>query len=218
MTGDRRPDTRLVLASASPRRRELLSLLGVEFDVRPTDVVEDVCDGARADIITRRLAREKAEAARLVDPDAWILAADTVVVHQGLILGKPHDAREAKEMLGSLRGQTHEVITAVAVLPTRQRSALIRHSVTTVTMRNYTNREIEESISRGDPFDKAGAYAIQDAVLRPVELYEGCYCNVMGLPMWPTIELLRKAGLSLADRAEDLLPQCAACPLRPPGA
>lgn len=210
--------SRLVLASESPRRRELLSLLGVEFDVRPTDVVEDVGDGARADIITRRLAREKAEAARLIDPDAWILAADTVVVHQGLILGKPRDAREAREMLGRLRGQTHEVVTAVAVLPPRQRGALIRHSVTTVTMRAYTDEEIDASISRGDPFDKAGGYAIQADVLRPVELYDGCYCNVMGLPMWPTIELLRKAGFPLDVRAENLLPQCAACPLRPPGA
>ena len=210
--------SRLVLASESPRRRELLALLGVEFDVRPTDVVEDVGDGARADIITRRLAREKAEAARLVDPDVWILAADTVVVHQGLILGKPRDAREAREMLGSLRGQTHEVITAVAVLPPRQRSVLIRHSVTMVTMRTYSDEEIDASISRGDPFDKAGGYAIQADALRPVESYAGCYCNVMGLPLWPTIELLQKAGLPLAARAEDLLPQCAACPLRPPGA
>ena len=216
MTGDQGSATRLVLASASPRRRELLSLLGVEFDVRPADVVEDVGDGARADIITRRLAREKAEAVRLIDPDAWILAADTVVVHQGLILGKPGDAREAREMLGRLRGQTHEVITAVAVLSPRQRGALIRHSVTAVTMRTYGDEEIDAWISRGEPFDKAGAYAIQDEVFRPVELYEGCYCNVMGLPLWPTIELLRKAGFPLAHRPQDLLPQCAGCSLRAP--
>jgi septum formation protein len=208
---------RLVLASASPRRRELLSLLNVEFDIRPADVVEDVGDEVRADIITRRLAREKAEAVRLEDTDAWLLAADTVVVHQGVILGKPRDAREAREMLERLRGQTHEVVTAVAVLPPRQRSALIGHSVTVVTMRMYADEEIDASISRGDPFDKAGGYAIQADLLRPVESYEGCYCNVMGLPLWPTIELLRKAGFPLAGRVDDLLPQCAACPLRPAG-
>jgi septum formation protein len=189
-------------------------LLGVAFDVRPADVVEDVGDGARADMITRRLAREKAEAVRLIDPDAWILAADTVVVHQGLILGKPGDAREAGEMLGRLRGQTHEVITAVAVLPPGQRGALIRHAVTAVTMRTYGDEEVAAWISRDDPLDKAGAYAIQDEVFRPVELYEGCYCNVMGLPLWPTIELLQKAGFPLAHRPQDLLPQCAGCSLR----
>lgn len=206
----------LVLASVSPRRRELLALLGVPFEVRPVDIAEEFGAGGRPDIIARRLAREKAEAARLADPEAPVLAADTVVVLDGELLGKPHDTGEAREMLRRLRGRTHEVITAVALLPPGDRSALIRHVVTQVTMREYSEDEIAASIARGDPFDKAGAYAIQDETFRPVASYVGCYCNVVGLPLWPVIEMLRKAGLRVPAGVQDLLPQCAACPLRPP--
>lgn len=204
-----------MLASASPRRRELLSLLGIQFEVRPVDVAE-VIGGSSPEIEARRLAREKAEAARLIVPDAPVLAADTVVVLDGDILGKPRDADEARQMLRRLRGRTHEVITAVALLPRGGRSALARHPVTRVAMRPYTDGEIAASVARGDPFDKAGAYAIQDEVFRPVESYDGCYCNVVGLPLWPVVEMLRKAGLNVAASARRLLPQCATCPLRPP--
>jgi MAF protein len=206
--------TNLILASASPRRRELLSLLGVSFDVRPVDVIEDGGDGSRAEIAARRLAREKAEAARLRDNEPPILAADTVVVHAGEILGKPRDSDEARKMLKRLRGRWHEVVTGVAVIPEGRTGSLVRHAVTTVLIRYLGDDEIEASIARGDPFDKAGAYAIQDSALSPVEAYEGCYCNVVGLPLWPTIEVLRKAGVSVAADAGDLLPQCVACPLR----
>jgi MAF protein len=156
----------------------------------------------------------KAEAARLVEPVEPVLAADTVVVHGGAILGKPRDAAEAREMLRRLRGESHRVITAVAVIPRGGRAALLRHPETGVTMRRYADAEIEESIARGDPFDKAGGYAIQDEVLRPVEAYEGCYCNVVGLPLWAAIALLRRAGLDITVEAARLLPQCATCPLR----
>lgn len=203
----------LVLASASPRRRELLSRLGVPFEVRPVDISEDVTPGVRGDILARRLAREKAEAARLRDPEADILAADTVVVLDGAVLGKPTDAREAREMLEALRGRWHEVITAVAYLPGGELSPLIRHPVTSVSMRSYTDAEIDASVARGDPFDKAGAYAIQDPVLDPVAEYEGCYCNVVGLSLWAMIEMMRKAGASLDVNVEQLLSQCAKCPL-----
>lgn len=95
---------------------------------------------------------------------------------------------------------------------------MARYPTTTVRMRRYFDGEIDASIARGDPFDKAGGYAIQDEILRPVASYEGCYCNVVGLSLWTTIALLRKAGVNVADaRAEHLLPQCAACPLAPPG-
>ncbi|HET8943546.1 MAG TPA: Maf family protein, partial [Dehalococcoidia bacterium] len=195
--------------------RELLSLLGVEFEVRPVDV-DEAFGGSRPEVEARRIAREKAEAARLLDPEAPIMAADTIVVLDGRILGKPRDAEEAREMLCALRGRTHEVITAVALLPRGERGALARQPLTRVTMRDYADEEVAAAITRGDPFDKAGAYAIQDEVFRPVESYDGCYCNVVGLPLWPLIEMLRKAGV--ADPAVDrLLPQCAACPLKPPG-
>ena len=203
----------IILASASPRRRELLSRLGIPFDVRPVSVIEEVESGNPV-IVASRLARMKAEAARLTEPEEPILAADTVVVHAGAILGKPRDADEAREMLRRLRGESHRVITAVAVIPRGGRAALLRHPETEVTMRAFTDGEIEASIARGDPFDKAGGYAIQDEMLRPVRRYEGCYCNVVGLPLWTTVELLRRAGVDITIKAASLLPQCEGCPLR----
>lgn len=205
----------LVLASASPRRRELLTRLALPFDVRPVEIVEDITPGARADIFARRLAREKAEAARLQHPGAHILAADTVVVLDGVVLGKPRDPGEAREMLVALRGRWHEVITAVAFLPRGETAPLLRQPTTSVRMRDYADAEIEASIRRRDPFDKAGAYAIQDAAFDPVAEYEGCYCNVVGLSLWATIEVMRKAGVDVPVDTGDLPPQCAACPLAP---
>jgi len=205
----------LILASASPRRSELLVRLAIPFEVRPVSVIEDA-GGANPAIVASRLARMKAEAARLAEPDTPVLAADTVVVHEGAVLGKPRDADEAREMLRRLRAGSHRVITAVAVIPRGGRAALLRHPETAVAMRPYTDEEIEASIRRADPFDKAGAYAIQDPILRPVESYDGCYCNVVGLPLWTAVELLRRAGLDVSHvRTADLLPQCANCPLRP---
>ena len=207
----------LILASASPRRRDLLSLLGVPFEVRPVDITEEAGDGSRAELVARRLAREKAEAARLRDHEPPILAADTVVVYAGEILGKPRDVDEARDMLHRLRGRWHEVITGVAVMPERRTSVLLRQTVTSVLVRYLGDDEIGASIDRGDPFDKAGAYAIQDQLLAPVESYEGCYCNVVGLPLWSAIEMLRKADVKIGVTVNALLPQCASCPLRPPG-
>jgi len=206
----------LVLASASPRREELLARLKLPFRVRPVGVEERVPIEGNLEIISRRLARIKAEAARLVDPGPVIIAADTVVAVDRAILGKPVDAIDAGRMLELMRAREHEVVSAVAVMRARGRSALLRHPVTRVTMRNYPDNEIDASIARGDPFDKAGAYAIQDEAFQPVERYDGCYCNVVGLSLWATIELLRKADVDVSAVAEaDLLPQCALCPLRP---
>jgi MAF protein len=206
---------RFVLASASPRRRELLALLGLPFDVRPVDIREDAGRSRDPQIVARRLARTKAEAARLIEPEAPIIAADTVVAYNGTLLGKPADPGEARRMLGMLRGQTHDVVTAVALVPPGRRNILGRQPLTRVAMRDYTDGEIEASITRGDPFDKAGAYAIQDSGFRPVRRYEGCYCNVVGLPLWALVEMLRKAELRAEVTAEQLLPQCAACPFAP---
>lgn len=203
----------LLLASASPRRRDLLSRLGVSFDVRPIDIAEEVVRGVRPDILARRLARQKAEAARLLEPGADILAADTIVALDGVAFGKPSDPGEAREMLTALRGRWHEVITAVAYLPVGELTQLIRHPVTSVRIRDYKDAEIDASISRRDPFDKAGGYAIQDPVLQPVAEYEGCYCNVVGLSLWATIEVMRKAGVDVAVEQSRLLPQCSSCPL-----
>lgn len=209
-------DERLVLASASPRRRQLLQRLGVPFDALALDLDESIPEGVNPEIVARRIARMKAEAARLVHLERPVLTADTVVVDDGRILGKPADAAEAREMLHSLRGREHRVITAVALLPRGAVQALLRHAVTAVRMRDYTDAEIEASIAHGDPFDKAGAYAIQDPEFAPVAAYNGCYCNVVGFPLWAAAEMLRKTGLAPAADAAALLPQCAECPLRPP--
>ncbi len=213
---------RLILASASPRRRELLSRLGVPFEVLPPDIAEDAGQGrGRPERAARRLATAKARAAAALRPDAAVLAADTIVAHRGALLGKPRDAEEATEMLRRLRSRRHRVVTAVAVVapvetPRRGVSTAIDHVVTIVLMHAYGDEEIAASIARGDPFDKAGAYAIQDERLRPVASYDGCYCNVVGFPLWTTVRLLGRAGLDITHvRSGDLLPQCAACPLAP---
>jgi nucleoside triphosphate pyrophosphatase len=204
----------IILASASPRRRDLFSRLRLPFEIRPVDVDEYTAASGNPEIIARRLARTKAEAARLVYPNSVIIAADTVVALDSAILGKPTDADDARRMLRALRGREHDVVSAVAVMRTGGRAALLRHPITRVVMRDYTDAEIEASIARGHPFDKAGAYAIQDDVFRPVEAYEGCYCNVVGISLWATIELLRKADLEVAITVDQLLPQCASCPLK----
>jgi len=225
----------LILASASPRRRHLLGRLGLAFEVVEPEIDESTTAG-RPERIARRLASAKARAVALRRPDATIIAADTIVAHRGVLLGKPRDAAEAEATLKRLRGRTHRVVTAVAVLPPAQTGAryarlrrggrrrpMVDHAVTSVTMRRYSDAEIAASIARGDPFDKAGAYAIQDDRLAPVAAYEGlpadrrgCYCNVVGLPLWTAARLLGRAGLDITHiSAADLLPQCAECPLAP---
>ena len=205
-----------ILASKSPRRRDLLSGLGIPFEVLAPDVHEEVGgQDARPERVVRRLAATKARAVAARHPDAVILAADTVVAHRGAILGKPRDAAEARAVLLGLRGRTHRVVTGVAVARAGRR-LFIDYEVTRVTMRRYGEEEIAASIARGDLFDKAGAYAIQDEALRPVESYAGCYCNVVGLPVWTAIRLLGRAGLDITHvKASDLLSRCAACPLAP---
>jgi MAF protein len=205
---------RLILASASPRRKEFVARLGIPADVHPVDIIEELGASVNPQIVARRLAREKAEAARLADEYAPILAADTVVACEGRLLAKPGDPADAREMLHFLRGRTHEVVTAVAFMPLGKRAPLARHPVTKVTMRDYSEAEIAASIERGMPFDKAGAYAIQDDDFAPVASYDGCYCNVVGLSLWATLEVMRKAGEKLDAATVDFLPQCAVCPLR----
>lgn len=203
----------LVLASASPRRRELLGRLGVPFTVTPADVDENVGGpGMRPERVARALARRKALAVAAQHPGSVVLAADTVVALRGRLLGKPADAAEAWAMLRALRGRRHRVITGVALAAGRR--VWVRHVVTTVHMRSYSDDEIAASIAAGTPFDKAGAYAIQDPDFRPVACHEECYCNVVGLPLAPVIELLAGVGIQVPlTEPADLLPACASCPL-----
>lgn len=201
----------LVLASASPRRRELLAWLGVPFEVDPAEIDEPLPERhPRPERVARQLARHKAQVIAARRPADWVVAADTLVVLRGRLLGKPATADEARAMLRALRGRWHRVITAVVVAHGRR--FVVDHAVTWVRIRAYTDEEIEASIARGAPFDKAGGYAIQDPDLRPVEAWRGCYCNVVGLSIWLTWRLLQRSGYELGPPVETPA-VCRSCPL-----
>jgi len=184
----------LILASNSPRRKQLLALLGRQFQVMPADVDEKTIPGEPPSEYVRRLAEQKARAvAGLAGKQALILAADTTVVDRGEILGKPADAQQAQEMLGQLRGRTHQVFTALALLSGDQ--LRVDCCASDVPMRNYSAQEIQAYIASGDPMDKAGAYAIQHAGFNPVTALEGCYANVVGLPLCHLARNLQAFGI-----------------------
>lgn len=185
---------KLILASNSPRRKALLTLLGWPFEVIAADVDERIRTAELPHEYVRRLATEKACAVLpQVHPEATILAADTTVVDGDQILGKPADAAEARAMLNQLRGRKHLVYTALALWHAGQ--LLVDCCTTEVPMRDYTDAEIEAYIASGDPMDKAGAYAIQHAGFRPVEALQGCYANVVGLPLCHLVRNLRSLVL-----------------------
>jgi septum formation protein len=185
----------LVLASASPRRQDLLRSAGISFVVQSADVDESLIPGESARACAERLAREKAMAVWRKRPQDVVLGADTVVVVDGKILGKPADAADAARMLGLLSGRAHEVITGVAVVakskfPLKPKAGLsgapeiVLYSETTkVEMIELTDDDIQEYVATGEPMDKAGAYAIQGRASRWIPRIEGDYTNVVGLPM-----------------------------------
>ena len=180
MTGD------LLLASGSPRRRELLRSAGLEPLVRPVDVPEPLRPGETAEAMVRRLSLEKAQEALAQFADGtWVLAADTTVVHQGKILGKPADDLEALEMLMSLRRGSHQVITAVTLIERERGESITCATTTDLIMRDYDLDEVARYVAGGSPMDKAGGYGIQDEDFSPVDMdrFEGCFTNVMGLPL-----------------------------------
>jgi septum formation protein len=202
---------KLVLASGSPRRSELLSRLGYDFDVVPSGVDESSMLVDKPVDLARRLARAKVLDVADSRPGDILLGADTVVVHQRDVYGKPADAAEARRMLRRLCGRQHNVITALALLRPGRVRPDTAHVLTRVTLRPYTDEEVEATITAGHPFDKAGAYAIQDRTFQPVASYEGCYCNVVGLPLWAALGMLVKAGVT-PRRPPDLLDVCNNCP------
>jgi septum formation protein len=191
-----------ILASASPRRRELLGLLGYPFEVIVSGADEDAHLDAGPAAYVLHTARHKAETVARELPPAGdarrlIIAADTTVAIDGIILGKPATAHEARAMLVALRGREHDVHTAVCVVASDGREETSVHTAV-VTMRDYSDVEIEAYIATGDPFDKAGGYAIQHPAFRPVAALAGCYLGVMGLSLCDLIPLLRRLGV--ADR------------------
>jgi nucleoside triphosphate pyrophosphatase len=179
----------LVLASASPRRRELLAAAGIRFEVLPVDIDETPADGESPDDHVKRLAREKAGAAFAERPDTVVLGADTVVVAGGAILGKPRDAEDAARMLRALAGRAHQVLTGVAV--TGRRGTVVEVARTRVWFHPLSDGEIADYVASGEPHDKAGAYAIQGLASKFVERIDGSYSNVVGLPVALVYRLLK---------------------------
>ncbi|RKH66075.1 Maf family protein [Corallococcus llansteffanensis] len=192
------PTSLLVLASASPRRKDLLAQLGLRFTVAAADIDETPTAGEIARNYVHRLAVEKARTVAARHPDAWVLAADTTVALGSDLLGKPRDAQEARAMLGQLSGRTHEVFTGIAVAGRAQASQVVR---TQVTFRALSQEEIAWYADTGEPLDKAGAYAIQGKGGFLVASVEGSPTNVIGLPLGETLALLAQAGVPLPWQA-----------------
>lgn len=184
----------LILASNSPRRRQLLALTGWKFSVSAADIDETPYSNELPADYVLRLAETKARAVK-ADADQIVLAADTTVVDGTDILGKPTDSADAIAMLKRLRGHTHQVYTGIALL--RQSDGLLLKDlcVTDVPMRDYSDEEIQAYIQTGDPLDKAGAYAIQHPQFQPVADLSGCYASVMGLPVCHVILQMRKMDI-----------------------
>jgi septum formation protein len=185
---------RVILASASPRRHELLALIGITHEVQPADVDESMRPGEHHAAYAERLAREKAAAIAARAPDAVVIAADTIVVLGGVVLGKPANAADAARMLAMLRGCSHTVQTAVAVA---HRGTLASGVETvSVTFRDLDDAEIAAYVATGEPLDKAGAYGIQGYGATIVERVDGDYFSVMGLGLRRLVALCDEVGVT----------------------
>ena len=184
---------KLVLASGSPRRQQLLREAGIGFDVHPAQISEAAREGEKPLPYALRVARDKAMEVARRFPGRWVLAADTIVVLEDMILGKPRNGRHAVEMLRMLSGRSHEVITAVSLVAPG-RDAETQYLTTEVEFRPVTEEEIQEYVAGGEPMDKAGAYAIQGGAARWVNRVAGDYSNVVGLPLPLVTKMLTARG------------------------
>jgi len=186
-------DLRVVLASSSPRRHQLLDLIGVEHDVKPADVDETYTPGELPDHYAERLARAKAELVAALNRDSVVVGADTIVVADGKVLGKPRDEADATRMLKLLSGRGHIVMTAVAVA--HDASTVSTVEKVSVTFRDLSDEEIASYIATGEPMDKAGAYGIQGYGATIVRRIDGDYFAVMGLSLIRLVELFAQLGI-----------------------
>jgi len=192
-----------ILASASPRRQKLFGLVQTPFLVKPADVDERQKSGESPRDYVLRLAQTKARAvgqdvAEVPSREMLVIAADTTVVSQGEILGKPATPDQARDMLLQLQGQPHQVYSGLAVYHPDKDRMLSEVVETQVTLRTFDEQDLEAYIDSEDPFDKAGAYAIQNDEFQPVRSFEGCYANVMGLPLCRLEKMLQSCGASLS--------------------
>lgn len=186
---------RLILASASPRRRELLARIGVEFEVSPAHIDETRRDGEEPFVYVKRLARQKAAAVLRSHHSDTVLAADTTVVLDGNILNKPRDVAEAEAMLRSLSGRTHLVHTGIAVI--QHHFAQYHVETTAVTFDTIDEHDLAVYLASGDALDKAGAYGIQGYAARWIPRIDGDYFNVVGLPLAAVVRLLRRTQIKI---------------------
>jgi MAF protein len=191
----------LILASGSPRRKELMRLLNVPFRVSVPDVDESPQPGEVPAEVPQRISRLKAVYVAGIAEQAIVVAADTVVIHRGDILGKPRDPDDAIEMLRRLRGERHFVLSGVTVMDAETGKQITELCESKVWLRRLSDAEIEGYVATGDPLDKAAAYAIQNTDFAPVSKVVGCPANVMGLPMCHVVRNLRRLGVALPPTA-----------------
>ncbi|MDO8715632.1 MAG: Maf family protein [Dehalococcoidales bacterium] len=188
---------KIILASSSPRRKELLEKIGLKFEVEPGDCEEIVDTDLEPHEMVRKLSREKAEAVARKHNNGVIIAADTVVLMDGKILGKPKSPTEAKNMLRALSGKSHVVITGFTIIDESQRRILSKAVETKVSIRELNPAEIDAYVKSGEPLDKAGGYGIQGLGSVIVEKIEGDYFNVVGLPLSALAESLKEFGVDV---------------------
>ncbi|MBB3907197.1 septum formation inhibitor Maf [Anoxybacillus sp. UARK-01] len=189
---------KLILASSSPRRKQLLNMAGLHFDILASEIDEHIQANQTPEEMVQSLAYQKAKEVQRKHPDAYVIGADTIVVHEGQALGKPKTKQEAFEMLNRLSGQTHEVFTGVAILSPEKETVFAER--TAVTFWDMTKEEIWEYIETGEPMDKAGAYGIQGKGALFVKQIVGDYFSVVGLPLSRTIRELKKLDWKQEER------------------
>lgn len=185
----------LILASASPRRRELLSSLGLDFEVITSDVEELLAEGETPHDYVSRLAHAKARAVASGHEDRWVIAADTVVNLDKKILEKPRDEKEAASMLALIAGRTHRVFTGLTLMNLQRPFEQTLVEITEVTISRLSRQQIDWYVKTGEPLDKAGSYAVQGLGAMFIESIRGNYTNVVGLPLSTLVAMMRKAGI-----------------------
>ena len=186
---------KFILASSSPRRRELLAGIGLDFEVRPSNVPEVHNEGEAPEEYVARLSRDKAHAVAGEARESWVIAADTTVLLGDQLLEKPADARDAARMLATIAGRTHTVYTGVTLQNAASDYGETRVSESEVRMLPLSAAEIEWYVQTGEPLDKAGAYAVQGIGAMFIDSIHGSYTNVVGLPLAMLFQMLRKAGI-----------------------
>lgn len=183
---------KIILASASPRRHELLDKMGIKFEVYPATLDETSFTAETPEETVLKIALEKAFQVAETFPDCIVIGADTIVVYDNQILGKPINSDDAVKMLQLLSGKIHRVLTGIAIVDKSCNVKLNDYEKTFVTMRVLQQKEIEDYVASNEPMDKAGAYAIQGGAKKFVTMVEGCYDNVVGLPILKLAEMLKK--------------------------